>query len=219
MTSDYAFKLIMLGASKVGKTSIVQRFCNDIFEGPGHKTTLGFDFITKKLEYNGKHVDLEVWDTAGQEEYKAVTKMYYKDVHGVILVYDTTDKASFEKTKFWLDDLDMHGSKLEQRLLVGSKMDLGSQRQVTLYEAKKFAAERKLEWTECSAKTGEAVKDVFNLLIDKMIVSFNTNPDYKKLFSRSTLITVGPAISEADASHRSQGYKLNKEKVGKKGCC
>ena len=221
-SADYSFKFIMLGASGVGKTCIVQRYCNDIFEGPAHKTTLGFDFLSKKVQFKEKQVDLEVWDTAGQEQYRAVTKMYYKDVHGVVLVYDTTDQSSFEKAKFWLDDLDMNGNKLEQRILVGSKMDAVSKREVTLYEAKKFAAERKLQWMECSAKTGECVNELFEMLIDKTIYAYHNIDDFKKLFYRSTVVSVGPPISEADAAHRSQGYKLNKEKIHKKkksGCC
>ena len=220
-STDYSFKLIMLGASGVGKTCIVQRYCNDIFEGPMHKTTLGFDFLSKKTEHKGKHVDLEVWDTAGQEQYRAVTKMYYKDVHGVVLVYDTTDRTSFEKAKFWLDDLEMHGNKMEEKILVGSKMDLAAKREVTLFEAKKFAAERKLEWTECSSKTGEGVTEMFEMLLDKIIASYENNAEFRNLFCRSTIVSVGPPISEADAAHRSQGYKLHKDKIGKKkdGCC
>ena len=218
--SDYSFKLIMLGASGVGKTCIVQRYCNDVFEGPAHKTTLGFDFLTKKLVKDGKNVDLEVWDTAGQEQYRAVTKMYYKDVHGVMLVYDTTDRSSFDKAKFWLDDLDMHGSKLEQRILVGSKMDLTLRREVSLFEAKKFAAERKLEWVECSAKTGENVSELFDLIVEKIMVAYSSSAEFKGLFSRSTIISVSPPISEADAAHREKGYKLHKKKEEKaKSCC
>ncbi len=219
-TSDYSFKLIMLGASGVGKTCIVQRFCNDVFEGPAHKTTLGFDFLSKQTVHKDKRVDLEVWDTAGQEQYRAVTKMYYKDVHGVILVYDITDKESFETAKFWLDDLDMHGSKMEERVLVGNKLDINERRAVTLYDAKKFAAERKLEWSECSAKSGDNVNEMFDKLIDRIVERYKSSAEFRNLFSRSTVVSVGPPISEADAMHRSQGYKLHKERIKKKsGCC
>ena len=221
-SSDYFFKLIMLGASGVGKTCIVQRFCNDVFEGPAHKTTLGFDFLGKKLEHDGKRVDLEVWDTAGQEQYKAVAKMYYKEVHGVLLVYDTTDKSSFDKLTFWLDDLDMNGNKMEQRILVGSKMDLTDRRDVQKFEAKKFASERKLEWMECSAKTGSCVGDVFKLLLDKIIQNYDSNEEFRRIYGRSTIVSVGPPISEADAAHREKPYKMIlQSKKGKKkgGCC
>ena len=221
-SNDYSFKIIILGASGVGKTCIIQRYCNDIFEGPTHKTTLGFDFLSKKTQHEEKRVDLEVWDTAGQEQYRAVTKMYYKDVHGVILVYDTTDTSSFDKAKFWLDDLDLHGNKMEERILVGSKMDLAAKREVSLYEAKKFASERKLEWTECSAKTGDGVNEMFDILIGKIVTSYNNNAAFRNLFSRSTIVSVGPPISEADEVHRSKGYKLDKNKILKKkkeGCC
>lgn len=221
MTSQYSFKLIILGASGVGKTCIVQRYCNDVFEGPTHKTTLGFDFLSKKTEVNGNKVDLEVWDTAGQEQYRAVAKMYYRDVHGVILVYDITEKNSFDRLKYWMDDLEINGNKIEEKILVGSKVDREVDREVSLFEAKKFATERGLEWTECSAKTGDGVIEMFNKLVEKIIKSYNSNPDFKALFSRSTVVTSGDPISTADAKHRANGYKLDSKKVKKKsgGCC
>jgi len=222
MTSNYAFKLIILGASGVGKTCIVQRYCNDTFEGPTHKTTLGFDFSSKKTEVNGKKIDLEVWDTAGQEQYRAVAKMYYRDVHGVILVYDITDKNSFERLKYWMDDLEINGNKIEEKILVGSKKDReADNREVSLFEAKKFATERGLQWTECSAKTGDGVTEMFNMLIEKIIHSYENNPEFKSLFSRSTIVTAGEPISQADANHRKVGYKLDSKKARKKteGCC
>jgi len=183
---------------------------------------LGFDFLSKKTEHKGKTIELEVWDTAGQEQYRAVTKMYYKDVHGVVLVYDTTDRTSFEKAKFWLDDLEMHGNKMEEKILVGSKMDLSAKREVTLYEAKKFAGERKLEWTECSAKTGEGVNEMFDMLLEKIIYSYDHNEEFRNIFCRSTIVSVGPPISEEDAKHRQKSYKLSKSNLDKKkkdGCC
>ena len=217
--ADYSFKLIILGSSGVGKTCIVQRYCNDIYEGPTHKTTLGFDFLSKKIEIGGKKVELEVWDTAGQEQYRAVAKMYYRDVHGVILVYDITDKHSFDRVKYWLDDLEMNGNKMEMRILVGSKLDRDPDREVSLYEAKKFATERGLEWTECSAKAGDGVIEMFDKLIGKIIESYESNPDFRSLFSRSTVVTAGPSINDADEKHR-KGYKLEVKKKSKKdGCC
>lgn len=219
--SEYSFKLIILGASGVGKTCIVQRYCNDIFEGTAHKTTLGFDFLSKKTEVNGKKVDLEVWDTAGQEQYRAVAKMYYRDVHGVILVYDITDKHSFERLKYWMDDLEINGNKIEEKILVGSKIDREADREVALFEAKKFATERGLQWTECSAKSGEGVVEMFNKLVENIIDSYNKNPDFRALFSRSTVVSAAGPISQADAAHRKKGYKIDgkKMKEKKKGCC
>eukprot|EP00831_Metopus_contortus_P079566 TRINITY_DN7943_c0_g1_i2.p2 TRINITY_DN7943_c0_g1~~TRINITY_DN7943_c0_g1_i2.p2 ORF type:complete len:245 (+),score=49.77 TRINITY_DN7943_c0_g1_i2:144-878(+) len=220
--SDYFFKLIMLGASAVGKTCIVQRFCHDIFEGPAHKTTLGFDFLAKHLKMDGKTIELEVWDTAGQEAYKAVTKMYYKDVHGALLVYDITDKSSFEKVKFWIDDLDLHGNKMEKRILVGSKLDLEAKRQISQYEAKKFASERGFEWMECSSKEDQGIKEVFDLLVARIIEHYDSNEEFRRIFGHSTVMSVGPPISEADAMHREKGYHLNRKKLSKKkktGCC
>lgn len=220
--NDYFFKLIMLGTSGAGKTCIVQRYCNDIYEGATQKSTMGFDFLTKTIQKNGKEVSLEIWDTAGQEKYKAVTKMYYKDVHGAVLVYDTTDKQSLEKLAFWLDDLDTSGNKLERRILVGSKIDMRDERQVSLYDAKRFACERNLDWMECSAKTSKNVNEVFDCVLGKIIEAYNTSEEFKRICRRSTIISVAPPISEEDSAHRREGYRLNRKALKQKqgnACC
>ena len=220
--NDYFFKYIMFGASGAGKTSIVQRFCHGTFEGGAHKATIGFDFLTKNLSIHGKNIELEIWDTAGQEQYRAVTKMYYKDVHGVLLVYDTTDSSSFDWARFWLDDLDMHGSKLEKRVLVGSKADLVTTREISNYDAKSFASERKLEYIECSAKENKGINEAFEILINKSIEEYNANPNFRKILAKTTTVSIGPPISKEDEMHRNQTYKLNKERVDakkKKKCC
>jgi small GTP-binding protein len=219
--NEYFFKVIMLGSSGAGKTSLVQRYCHNTYAGGGHKPTLGFDFSAKKLESSGKKIAIQVWDTAGQEEYKAVAKMYYKDVHGVVLVYDTTDKTSFEKVKFWLDDLEMNGHKMEQRVIVGSKMDLITKREVTMYEGKKFATERKLEWAECSAKTGEGVIELFDTLVNMIVKEYEQNDEFKRLFARSTLISPNPSKPGGDSLQPEQPYKLHppQRRTKKKGCC
>ncbi len=174
---DYYFKLILLGCQSVGKTAIVQRFCYDCYEEESLKTTLGFDFLTKVLRYQGKKIQLQIWDTAGQERFRSVTKMYYQDVNGVVLVYDLASKQSIEKLQFWLDDLEMNGSKSEKRILVGNKLDLVKKREIQPFEGKRMATERGMDWVECSAKTGEGVADIFNILIDRMIKEFHERKD------------------------------------------
>ncbi len=98
--SDYYFKIILLGIQAVGKTAIVQRYVHNAYDEESHKTTLGFDFLTKTINKDGKVIQLQIWDTAGQERFRAVTKMYYQDVDGVILVYDITCRKSFELMQF-----------------------------------------------------------------------------------------------------------------------
>ncbi len=166
---DYYFKIILLGCQAVGKTAIVQRFCYDCYEEESLKTTLGFDFLTKVLLHKGKKVQLQIWDTAGQERFRSVTKMYYQDVNGVILVYDITSKETINKLQFWLDDLEMNGGKTERRILVGNKIDLAKSREVQPFDGKRLASEQNMDWAECSAKSGVGISELFEKLIEKLI--------------------------------------------------
>eukprot|EP00826_Nyctotherus_ovalis_P036795 TRINITY_DN3295_c0_g1_i1.p1 TRINITY_DN3295_c0_g1~~TRINITY_DN3295_c0_g1_i1.p1 ORF type:complete len:221 (+),score=51.60 TRINITY_DN3295_c0_g1_i1:167-829(+) len=219
MKADYLFKLIILGTTQVGKTCIAQRYCNNIYDETKHGSTLGFDFLSRQTTVGGKSVSLEIWDTAGQEQYRAIAKMYYRDAHGVILVYDIADKDSFEILKYWIDDLEMNGSRLEEKILVGNKSDLETEREVAQFEAKRFAVERELMWTECSAKTGKEVKEIFNKLVEKMVKSYETKIEFRSLFSRSTLISAIAPISKEDAEHRETGYRITSNKLSKKSNC
>eukprot|EP00826_Nyctotherus_ovalis_P040281 TRINITY_DN3954_c0_g2_i4.p2 TRINITY_DN3954_c0_g2~~TRINITY_DN3954_c0_g2_i4.p2 ORF type:complete len:220 (-),score=81.96 TRINITY_DN3954_c0_g2_i4:170-829(-) len=217
-SEDYFFKLIVLGASGVGKSCILKCYDHNTFADTKHKTTLGFDFITKTIEKGGKKIELEIWDTAGQDQYRSVTKIYYKEAHGVILVYDITDKDSFAALRYWLDDLEMHGNKLEQRVIVGNKIDRETDREVSSSEAKRFAGERKLELIECSAKTGQGIAQVFSVLLDKIMHCVETDPDYQFAFNRDK------SLCKMDSEQKKGGmkYKLNKKKIQakrKEGCC
>lgn len=217
-SEDYFFKLIVLGASGVGKSCILKRYDDNTFADTKHKTTLGFDFITKTIERGGKKVELEIWDTAGQDQYRSVTKIYYKEAHGVILVYDITDKDSFGALKYWLDDLELHGNKLEQRVIVGNKIDREADREVSSSEARRFAGERKLELIECSAKTGQGIAEVFSVLLEKILHCVKTNPEYQFAFNKDK------SLCEMDSEQKKgeMKYKLNKKKIQAKrkdGCC
>ena len=215
---DYYFKIILLGCQAVGKTAIVQRFCYDCYEEESLKTTLGFDFLTKILHYKGKKVQLQIWDTAGQERFRSVTKMYYQDVNGVVLVYDVSNKKSIEKLQFWLDDLEMNGTKTERRILVGNKLDIVKGREVPPYEGKKLAASQGIDWIECSAKSGQYVNEVFEILIGKMIVQFHENEENGAgTDSGNVFPHMGPKKSKkSQAKLNNTNSKAHEDKGG---CC
>jgi len=208
---DYYFKIILLGCQAVGKTAIVQRFCNDCYEDD-HKTTLGFDFLTKVLNYEGKKVQLQIWDTAGQERFRAVTKMYYQDVNGVVLVYDITSKSSMEKLQFWFDDLEMNGSRTEKRILVGNKQDLEKRREVQQFEGKKMASEQNIDWIECSAKTGANIATLFETLVGKLIAEQNANGELVES-------DMGNIFKREDVTEKSKKKKLKNGTDKTKSCC
>lgn len=129
------FKVIMIGDSMVGKTSIIQRFIDDEFIDKGTQPTLAWDFKVKTLEIptseestrDKETVRLYVWDTAGQERFRHIARMYYKDVCGVVLCFDLTDEESFKNVNFWLSDLQKHAPEQISKILVGNKVDLCSE--------------------------------------------------------------------------------------------
>eukprot|EP00831_Metopus_contortus_P076301 TRINITY_DN7037_c0_g1_i3.p1 TRINITY_DN7037_c0_g1~~TRINITY_DN7037_c0_g1_i3.p1 ORF type:complete len:165 (+),score=28.73 TRINITY_DN7037_c0_g1_i3:147-641(+) len=135
---------------------------------------------------------------------------YQRRVHGVVIVYDITDRESFEKLSFWFQDLDTYGNQMEQRIILGNKSDMEAERAVTLFEGKKFAAEHKVPWMECSAKTGSCITQAFNNLTRQIIKEFESNEAFRRIFSRSTLI---PGPSETGGEGLFPSYKLHKDKM------
>ena len=117
-------------------------------------STIGVDFKIRTIELDGKTIKLQIWDTAGQERFRTITSSYYRGAHGIIIVYDITDRDSFDNVKQWLNEIDRYACENVNKLLVGNKSDLDSKRQVDFDEAKAFADERGIPFLETSAKSG-----------------------------------------------------------------
>ena len=161
MGSDFLYKLLMIGDSGVGKSSLLLRFASDQFED-SYMTTVGLDFKIRTVEVDGRGVKLQMWDTAGQERFRTITSSYYRGAQGIVVVYGLDDKKSFENVKQWVEEIDRYAGEGVVKLLVGNKCDVEA-RQVTREEAEKFAEELKMRYMETSAKTGENVEETFML--------------------------------------------------------
>ena len=161
MGSDFLYKLLMIGDSGVGKSSLLLRFASDQFED-SYMTTVGLDFKIRTVEVDGKVVKLQMWDTAGEERFRTITSSYYRGAQGIVVVYGLDDKKSFENVKQWVEEIDRYAGEGVVKLLVGNKCDVEA-RQVTREEAEKFAEELKMRYMETSAKTGENVEETFML--------------------------------------------------------
>lgn len=139
---DYLFKVIIVGDSETGKTNILSRYTQDKFT-PGYICTIGVDFGTKVVSYDGKQIKVQVWDTAGQERYMAITKAYYRGAVGALILYDVTNKQSFENVEKWLTQLKEYNSGLYTEttpvVVVGNKSDLEASRVVTTEEGASLA--------------------------------------------------------------------------------
>ncbi|GAA6059926.1 hypothetical protein JCM10212_003066 [Sporobolomyces blumeae] len=174
-------KLVLLGESAVGKSSLVLQFVKGQFDDY-RESTIGAAFLTQTVPVaNGNFIKFELWDTAGQERYKSLAPMYYRSSHAAVVVYDITSAASLEKARSWIAELHRQADPSILIYLAGNKLDLadgqdgsGDRRQVTQEEAKKFAEEEGLLWSEVSAKTGKGVQEVFQTIADKLPIDVPT---------------------------------------------
>mmetsp|Transcript_53004 Transcript_53004/g.133281 ORF Transcript_53004/g.133281 Transcript_53004/m.133281 type:complete len:222 (-) Transcript_53004:87-752(-) len=157
---DLLFKFIIIGDAGVGKSCLLHRFVENKFN-PESTHTIGVEFGSRVIEVGGHSVKLQVWDTAGQERFRSVTRSYYRGAAGVLLVYDTTSRESYNHVATWLSDARALANPDIAVVLVGSKVDLEDQRQVTFMEATRFAQENGIHFFEGSALTGENVEEVF----------------------------------------------------------
>ena len=126
--------------------------------------TIGVEFGAKTIQINGKTIKIQIWDTAGQEAFQAITRTYYKGAIGALLVYDITRRDTFTHVTKWLDDVRTNSSKNVTVILIGNKKDLEDKRQVSYEEGEAFAKENGLMFLETSAKTAYNVVESFNLL-------------------------------------------------------
>ena len=164
---DYLFKCICVGDGGCGKTAIVTRFSQGFFQEQ-YKLTIGVEFAIKSLEVKSHKVKLQIWDTGGQERFMYVRPLYYKGAMGAIIVFDLTNRESYDHIGKWLEEIRSNAGQVPM-LLVGNKSDLTDQRQVCRDEAEKFAKDLDMFYLESSAKTGDGITDVFAVLALLMI--------------------------------------------------
>ena len=157
------FKILTIGESGVGKTCILRRFVENKFL-KNHLATIGIDFKTKTLNINNQEIKLKIWDTAGQERFRNITTQYYKGADGIVLIYDVTDDASYEKIRDWMEQI-LSNTKREDigLVLLGNKCDM-EPRAVTEEQGNKMAEELKVSYFETSALTGQGINEAFNEL-------------------------------------------------------
>jgi len=157
---DVIYKFVVIGDASVGKSSLLRQFTEKRFS-PEQTHTIGVEFGSRICKLNDKSVKLQIWDTAGQERFRAVTRSYYRGALGMILVYDTTNRNTYNHLRTWLTDAKSLAPPNCIIMLVGNKTDLPNQREVNYEEAQKFATENSLMYCETSAKSGSNVEEMF----------------------------------------------------------
>eukprot|EP00092_Neocalanus_flemingeri_P067642 GFUD01082587.1.p1 GENE.GFUD01082587.1~~GFUD01082587.1.p1 ORF type:complete len:209 (-),score=49.78 GFUD01082587.1:203-829(-) len=164
---DYLFKVVLVGDSGVGKSSLLKQFTEKAFL-PDLRTTVGVEFSVHEMTIDEKKIRTQIWDTAGQERYRAITNLYYRKANGVILAYDITAHPSFRGLSRWLEEAKSHVEKDSIVMLVGNKIDLKHLRAVDRIEAQKYAEKHQLSFIETSASESINVEWAFESIIRDM---------------------------------------------------
>mmetsp|Transcript_10837 Transcript_10837/g.21185 ORF Transcript_10837/g.21185 Transcript_10837/m.21185 type:complete len:217 (+) Transcript_10837:350-1000(+) len=172
---DYLIKFIVVGDSGVGKTCLLLRFTDERFK-QDHDLTIGVEFGTKTLALQHKALKLQIWDTAGQESYRSITRSYYRGAAVALLVFDVTSRVSYSHINSWVREIKSNSSDNTIVCLVANKTDLAHLRTVSSAEAQQFAQESGFKYFETSAKTGENISQVFldpcNVVLERIKHNF-----------------------------------------------
>ena len=165
---DYLFKVLVIGESGSGKTSIITRYVDETFYESCH-FTIGIDFKIKRVSFEDKEMKLQIWDTAGQERFRTITSAYYRGCHGIFVVYDVTNKDSFANVEKWVSEARKQAPKDANIVLIGNKSDLESRREISYDVGYQVASSLGVSsFFEVSAKTGSNIREAFDELIPLM---------------------------------------------------
>lgn len=212
MAYAYLFKYIIIGDTGVGKSCLLLQFTDKRFQ-PVHDLTIGVEFGARMITIDGKQIKLQIWDTAGQESFRSITRSYYRGAAGALLVYDITRRDTFNHLTTWLEDARQHSNSNMVIMLIGNKSDLESRREVKKEEGEAFAREHGLIFMETSAKTASNVEEAF----------INTAKEiYEKIQegvfdinNEANGIKIGPQHAATNATHA--GHQGGQQAGG--GCC
>ena len=170
---DDLFKLVIIGDSGVGKSCILLRFADDTFTD-NYYSTIGVDFRFKCVDIGERKCKLQIWDTAGQERFKRVTSAYYRGADGIIIVFDQTDRESFNNVQNWIDDISKYSTEEPAKLIIANKDDIPNERKsVKMEDISELEKKTGLEVIKTSAKTGENIDYAFKKLTQKLLLERN----------------------------------------------
>ena len=217
------FKLIVVGEQNTGKSCILNRFANEIFE-ENYQATIGLDFLNKIVNINGQEVHLVLYDTAGQEKFRSLIPMYIREAQIILLIYDITSKESFESIPKWFSDILNVKNDEAIFALVGNKIDLNDKRVVSFEEGKNLANEKNIIFEEVSAKDGQNFNELFsdklfNELYKKFKNKFDNNNIRKKEQINNEYIEDNEISNNTNVKLELDGNNINYQKKKKKKCC
>ena len=201
-TMDLNYKLLFLGETDVGKTSLLLRYADDIFENS--LPTVGIDVKYKYLTYDDKKIRLDIWDTAGQERFRGIAQNYFRGANGIIFVFDITNKESFNKLRIWLSDVKPKINPGTVMVVAENKIDLEEKREVSKDLIEEFGEKNEIEIFRTSARTGEGVSEMIGSLVSKLYNNKN----------------IGAFEDDDEITRRKNSVMLNKKKLeqNREGC-
>lgn len=201
-----SFKVVVVGASSVGKSCIVQRLVHGQFNEET-AFTCGADFYTYSCPVSDKTVRLQIWDTAGQERFRSISKSYFRNAVGALLVFDITKMSSFDQLTEWLNDLETLCLPNAHIILIGNKCDIEDHREVTTQSGQDFANKHKIDYIETSALTGENITEAFTRISYKIAADITNGK-----------IVATPALKAPPVALVASGRNSNPNQI-KRSCC
>ena len=209
---DMIFKIVLIGDTSVGKTNILTKYLSDEFD-PESKATVGVEFGTKNFKLENNIVKVQIWDTAGQERYRSITNAYYKGAKGSLLIYDITNKKSFENLEKWISDIKTNGDDNIPIILVGNKSDLENKRVISIEEGKNKAKLYKFAFMETSALNGNNIEKAFNELIMDV---YKKNHEY---FEKQAKVQIGKDKKSIELDKGINDNSNNQDNGRNNWCC
>lgn len=221
---DYLFKIVIIGDSGVGKSNLLLRYTSNEFIEDS-RSTIGVEFATKNIQIDDCFIKAQIWDTSGQERYKAITSAFYRGAVGALLVYDITRKPSFEHINQWLKELREHTEDTIPLVLVGNKVDLADvKRAVSTEEAAGYAKEVDMLFFETSAYDATNVRLAFETMFNHVYKELSKNKLLRKSSEVNNLsvgatktLTLRPPSAMYEYNHRNKDAASSNGSGG--GCC
>jgi Ras-related protein Rab-1A len=176
---DYIFKILLIGDSFVGKSSILIRYADKIFDQE-FDTTIGVDFRIKMLDIEDKKVKLQIWDSAGQDRFRSIVSSYYRNCQGIIMVFDVSNRDSFSNIKDWWEEIKKYANENVRLILVGNKNDL-YEKKISYEEAKEFADMLNIKYIETSVKNNKNIDEIFYEISKEIKENYRYIEPFKQL--------------------------------------
>ena len=219
----YSVKIIIIGDQNVGKTNIIHRFTDGEFSNQ-YMITIGMDYISHNIKINKNIFHLQLWDTAGSERFRSVTKGYYSNSACAIIVYDITNEKSFDSIKEWVNECKLYTNKNIHLVLVGNKNDLKEQRKIEKEQGEELAKEYDMKFFEASALTGDNIEEIFvdicktiNKNINDKLYDLNDPSIGIKISEREDDMEINKTYETS--SFLSKGSQKLNSKRNKRKCC